>query len=501
MSESAAGIGGRTLRGMAWAYGSYAGGRLLVLVSTAVLARLLAPEEFGLVALALTFIGLLDLAVDFGLGPALVIAPDEDLDRRADTVFISTVTIGAVLTVVIAAMGPFLADFFSEPELVGIAAALGGNFLLRSLGTTHYALAQRRLDFKGRTIAEFADVIVRATAGIVLALLGFGAWSLVIGYLLGTLALVIAIWVVVEWRPRPRFSGDMLRGMIGFGGAITGLNLTAAVISNVDYMFIGKLLGSAALGLYTLAFRLPELIVLNISNVAGQVLFPAMSAVAPADRGPVFMTTFRYTALITIPVAVGLVLLAEPFVIALFGSQWADSVVVMQILSIYALTIALGTPGGQMLKATGRASILFGLALVRLAVIVGLLIAFADLGIEVVAACQAAVAGAAELVSLLIATRMLDVRAREWLGALVVPVTASVVMAIPVGAAALLIDSPWLALLAGGVAGAAAFVLAVRVMAPQLITYVRERIRRPASGPADPAPPGALGSRETDVIA
>ncbi len=133
------GIGTRTMRGMAWAYGSYVGGRVLVLASTAVLARLLTPEDFGVVALAITFMALLEGFSDLGLSAALVIQDEERLAERAQTVFVTSVALGAVLTVIIAALAPFMAEFFHEPELTGIAAALGCNFFLRSLGSTHYA--------------------------------------------------------------------------------------------------------------------------------------------------------------------------------------------------------------------------------------------------------------------------------------------------------------------------------------------------------------------------
>src|SRR5918999_4585018 len=151
------GIATRTLRGAAWAYGSYVGGRVLVLASTALLARLLAPAEFGLVALALIFIALLETVADLGLSQSLVIVRHNVLEH-ADTVFTASVLVGTGLACATAAIAPLAALFFHEPALLGLLPVLGANFLLRSLGTTHYALAQRRIDFRSRTAAELADV-------------------------------------------------------------------------------------------------------------------------------------------------------------------------------------------------------------------------------------------------------------------------------------------------------------------------------------------------------
>ncbi len=314
MSSADPGIASRTLKGMAWAYGSYVGGRILVLISTAVLARLLTPEDFGLVALAITLMAFLDGVVDLGFSTALVIQREDELEDWAETVFVGSVAIGFVLTCVVVALSPLGASFFGAPELVGIASALGCNFFLRTLGSTHYAIAQKRMDFRARTSAESADVLIRGLVGIGLAVAGFGAWSLVIGYLVGTVAMNVTLWRMVPWRPRLRPQRAHLRELSGFGGTISAVSVAATFIAHVDYLFVGRVLGASALGLYTLGFRLPELIVLNISLVASQVLFPAFSSMAPEDLGRAFRISLRYTLMLSLPLAVGLIVLAESFV-------------------------------------------------------------------------------------------------------------------------------------------------------------------------------------------
>lgn len=204
-------IGARTLRGVLWAYGSYGLGRALVLVSTAILAHLLGPDEFGLVAIALLFVAILDGVSDLGLTQALVVQREDELLDRAETVFVSAVVLGFGVSVLMAASSPLIGNFFDEPEVTGLAAALAASMFLRGLGTTHLALAQKRLDFRARTVGELSEVVVRGAVGIGLAIAGFGAWSLVIGFLAGIVALDIAIWRVVDWRPRFRPRREHLR--------------------------------------------------------------------------------------------------------------------------------------------------------------------------------------------------------------------------------------------------------------------------------------------------
>lgn len=470
------GLGTRTLRGMVWAYSSYVGGRILILVSTAILARLLTPEDFGIVALAITFMALLDGLTDLGLGPALVIQREEDLYQRAETTFVGSIAIGASLSLAVLALSPFVASFFDAPELQPIVAALGANFFLRSLSTVPYAIAQKTLNFRARTIAEFVDVVLRGSIGIVLALEGFGAWSLVIGYLVGTIALDVTIWWLIDWRPKlqPKFAD--LREMLNFGGKISAVNMVATIIANVDYVLIGRVLGASSLGLYTLGFRLPELIVLNLSVVAGQVLFPAYTAVDRASLNQTLLIAQRYSVMLVLPITVILIILAEPIVLGLFGEQWEGSIEPMQILAVYAFLVTVGIPSGTVFKATGRAEVLLILGVIRAILAVSLIITFVDQGIGTVAAIQAAIALGAEIASLVLASRFLDVPLRSLARSMLPSFAAAALMVLPLIAVERLIEANWPAMLIGGCLGLAIYAAAIALFSPDSVRYLRNRM-------------------------
>lgn len=484
---------------MVWAYGSYVGGRLLVLGSTAVLARVLTPDDFGLVALALTFMALLEGIGDLGLSQALVVHKGEDIEERANTVFFAGVAIGFGFTAIVAALSPLAGSFFHQPGLTGITAALGCNFLLRSLGGTHYALAQKRLDFRARTLAEFADVVVRGSTGIALALAGLGAWALVIGYLIGTATLNCALWLMVDWRPHLRVSFPHLREMTKFGVTLSAIDITSAVVSNVDYVFVGRVLGPTALGLYTLAFRLPELLMINLSVVASLVLFPAFSAVDRGSLGRAFLISLRFTLMIALPIAVGMTILAKPIVLTLFGPQWADSADAMRVLAIFGLAVATGIPAGTAYKATGRAGLLLYMASIRMVLVIVLLAIFVDNGIAAAGGCQAAVAVLAEVAGIIVASRLLDLPVPRILAEAVPAVIAATVMAIPLIVISLVIESSLAALLLGTAVGAVVYLLVIARVAPDSIRYLRDRLR--SSTPGGPGPEPLSVTHETDVIA
>lgn len=475
-------IGTRTLRGVFWAYGSYVAGRATVLLSTVILARVLIPEDFGIVALALTFMAVLQGAKDLGLGQALVVQEDEGLMDKAETAFALSVGLGLLLSIVIAALSPLAADFYREPDLAPLVAVLGLNFFLQSLGSTHYAIAQRRLDFRSRTIAEVADVVVRGSIGIGLALAGFGAWALVIGYLAGTIALDVAIWIRVRWLPRLKPRREHLRALVGFGGTLSAVDIVAVLIANVDYVFIGRALGATALGYYTLGFRLPELLIINLSIVAGTVLYPAFASFERQDLGRAFLVAMRYTMMLTAPMTVGMIILAEPVILALFGDQWTESIEPMRVVALYAFALTVGVPAGTAYKATGRAGVILVIAIGRLIGVTASVAIFVDKGIVAVAACQAAVAVIADATGVYVAVRLLSVRAVAIIRAVAPALLASAVMAPFVYLVQELISAPWPTLIVGTLVGAAVYLGTIRVISPGSIEYLRSRLRRPAAG-------------------
>lgn len=465
-------LAARTLRGMFWAYGSYAVGRVLVLISVAVLARLLSPDEFGLVALAIVFTTLMEVVKDLGVGQALVVSREDEVSERAGTAFAFSVLIGLVLTGACVAVAPLGASFFDEPELEQLLPILGLNFTIRALGSTHYALAQRGIDFRSRTAGELADVVVRGATGIGAALAGAGAYSLIIGYLAGSLAMTIVLWFAVPWRPTLRPSMSHLGELLRFGGALTALSIVAAVITLADYVFIGKVLGATAVGIYTLGFRLPDLMILNLSHVAGQVLYPVFAKVDPGRLGQAFVTSLHYTLIVAVPIAVGLFVLAEPVILALFGDKWEQSAPVMEIIALYALAATIGIPAGTAYKATGRVYILLVLAVPRAALVVVSIALFVDEGLIAVATCQAVAAALFDLIGIALATRFLSVAP----SALIRAALPSVIAAAGMAAALVLLEraalDPWPTLIAGVAVGGSVYLGLLAVVARDSLRHL-----------------------------
>jgi lipopolysaccharide exporter len=468
-------VGTRAMHGMLWAYGSFVAARGVTLVATAILARLLDPSDFGVVALALVFTALLETVADLGVGQALIVTPEQDLADRADLAFKISVALGAALSLLVAALGPLMAVAFDEEALSWLMGLLAVSFLLRALGSTHYALAERQIDFRARMQAEVADVVLRGIVSIALALAGAGAAALVLGYLAGSVAHTVTLWAVVPWRPRLRGRRRGLGDLVRFGAAYSGLDALVAVTSNVDYLFVGRVLGAAQLGLYTMAYRLPGLVIINLPLVAGRVLFPALATVTPDRLPDAFLVTLRYTMMLSVPVATGLAALAEPVVLGLFGPRWEGSIDAMRVLTLYGLFSTVNIPAGTAYKATGRPRVLLALTIPELAILVASIALVVDHGIVAVAACEAGVAALVAVVSTLLAKRLLAVPYAALLGELWAPLVAAAVSGAAMYGVAQRLPT-WPALFVGAAVGAALYLGVLWVVRREALVGVWRRL-------------------------
>jgi O-antigen/teichoic acid export membrane protein len=473
-------LGTRTIHSMLWAYGAYIGGRSVVLVSTAILAHLLTPADFGVVALAVVFMTFLETLQDLGLTQALVVAPPEKESAYAQTTFIWTVTISAVLAIIVSVLAQFIAPFFGYASLEAIIPVLAVSFIIESLGSTHDSLARKRLDYRTRAFAEGANVITRGVTSIALALAGFGAWSLVIGYLVGTTACTVMLWIRVHYRPRPRYTRTHLRSLASFGGILTFVDISAALAYNMDYLFVGRILGAASLGLYMIGFRLPELLIMNLAVVAADVLFPAFAALAKESLEHGMLISLRYLTAMALPMSVGLAVVAHPLVLALFGPQWHGSIAVMQVLAVYAAFATLSIPAGTIYKVSGRAWILVAANAPYLVVLFFVLLLVTHQGILTVALAVTACQAAGSLIGLTIAAKILTLPIRRIARSIVGPAAAAAGMGAVVFAVVHVITQPWPALIVGGGVGVLTYTgmlwLVARDIPDRALTVARSRL-------------------------
>ncbi len=434
-NETSPKLGKSTIRGAAWHYLTFFSGKLMVLVSTAILARLLSQDDFGVVGYALTAISFLDMISDRGIGSALVYHPENK--RTYSTGFWLNLLIGSAIFGITWLLAPLVGLYFRDPRVVPLLQVMGFAYPLATLGSTHDSVLTKRLEFGRQFIPEFLSAFFKGGVSLLLAWLGYGPWSLIWGYMAGVLASVLAYWVITPWQPSFDFDWPVARDLLKYGVKIIGVDIVSIFLINLDYLLVGRYLGAEALGVYSLAFRLPDLLILQFARILGYVLFPIYTHMRnePDNLARGFYQTSRYLALIIVPLSFGLALVARPLTVAIFSEKWLEAAPVIQMLSFYALFIAISFPAGSIYKAQGRPQILTWVGLVRLSLLFPSLWWAVTMAKSLVSVGQAhaLVALAGVTLSLLVATRMLNLTIIKILDALWPAFASGVIMALAVG--------------------------------------------------------------------
>lgn len=352
----------------------------------------------------------LTIVKDLGLGAALV-QRREDVERAANTVFTLNLLVGIAVSLLTVAIAPLVAVYFREPQVTPMLRWLALSIFLNSLGSVHNARLQRELNFKWKIIPSLGNTITKAIVSIGLALLNFGAWSLIFGQIAGSAVSLILVWIVMPWRPRLTIERAIAGSLFKYGSFIMGENALSVAQDDFDYLIIGRMFSQAAMGVYTLAYQIPEMLVISLLWVISDVIFPAFSSIQDqaANLKRSILQTMRYMGLIVTPICFGLIVAADPIIRVVFGDQWVDAIPIMRILSVYALVLSTGFNIGDVYKAIGRPDISIKITIPVMVFRIAALIIGAKLGGLVGIACGHLFAAFIEvIIRLTVATRVLD---------------------------------------------------------------------------------------------
>ncbi|HEY1724869.1 MAG TPA: MOP flippase family protein [Steroidobacteraceae bacterium] len=354
----------RTLVGLGWNGAARLLGQLLQLATTVVLARLLSPKDYGLLGMVLVFTGFAAYIADMGLG-ASIVQRSELSDRHLNSVFWLSLLSGLTLSVLFVAGAPLVARFYDEPRLRWLTVAIAANFFLGSLNVVQNALLERALNFRAKFWIETTATLSAGTAALVLALAGAGVWSLVAQALTLTAARVVVMWAQSSWRPALAFEFAAIRELMRYSAHLLGFGVVVYWSQNIDKLVIGRTIGSAALGIYSLADRLMRLAQANINDVSTTVMFPALSSIQHDVRavGQAYLRGTRMIALLTFPTMIALGVLAQPAVLVVYGSRWQDSIPILQLLCVAGAALTTYSTAGWLFLSQGRTDILFYLGI------------------------------------------------------------------------------------------------------------------------------------------
>ncbi|MBN1614995.1 MAG: MOP flippase family protein [Deltaproteobacteria bacterium] len=422
-----------TLKGITWLLGSRLWSQLLSLIIGIVLARLLRPEDYGLLGMAMIVVTFLGLFSDFGLTSAII--HEQNLDaEKLSSIFWFNLGAGLGIAALMAATSPVFASFFSQAKVVPILCALSLNFIAISLGTVPSALFQKALRFDIITKINATSSLIGGCLGIAAATAGCGVWSLVLQVLGTSLLGLFFLWVLSSWRPRMRFVWADLDSILKFSSNFLGAQMINYLARHADYLLIGRFLGPAALGNYTLAYNLMLFPINNLTGVIQQGMFPALARIKdkPRSIAHAYIKSCRYQAFIIIPAMSGLALVAPEAVSTIYGAKWTDAGPVLALLSWVAVFQPFASLAGVVLLAQGFTDWLFKWSLIVTPVIIAGFAIGLSWGIVGVAAGYLIVQILLAVIAQPLMFRKAGIPTGQLLASLAVPAVASAVMAVAV---------------------------------------------------------------------
>jgi O-antigen/teichoic acid export membrane protein len=350
---------GRVLRGVGWMMASQSSTQVIALLTSIIIARLLSRHDVGVANEAVVFATLALVIADFGVAAVIVQRPTLT-EADTSTAFWVGMALGVVLTLAGFGLSWPIAALYGQHEVQPLFAVLSLNFLFTAPGIVPGALLTRELDFRTLEVRTIIASFTSCGVTVVLAVLGFGPWAIIAQSVVIAFVSTALLWRATPWRPRAAISMQSLREMRQFAGHTFGARSLQWAQLNVDNLLIGRFLGAAPLGAYSIAASVSLTPLNRIALPITQVFFPAFSRMEDPDEiAAVWIRALRVVALIVVPVMLGLVVIGQEFVLALFGRRWLTAVTPLELMAPIGLLQALTALSSGVLQSIGNTRLLW----------------------------------------------------------------------------------------------------------------------------------------------
>ncbi len=436
----------RTVKSGIWVSATKMAVRLSQVLMLIILARLLAPRDFGLMGIALLTLSATRRFTDIGINAALIQDEDENVDRYLNTTWSLEIGRGILVFAILFAGAPYIAGAFGEPAATNLIRVLALSPVLYGLRNPGVVYFQKDLSFHKDFVFKSSGSLVQFLVGVGYALYSPTVWALVFASVSKSAVQFLLSFVLHDYRPWPTFELDVARKLIHYGKWITGASIVGFIYSEGDDAFVGWFLSATALGFYQYAYRLADMPASEVSGVISKITFPAYSRLQ-GDLGELrsaLVQTTRLTAFMAFPLSFGIALVAPSFVPAILGEEWNPMIVAMQILAMYGLLHAITRNFGAVWKALGRPDYIVKTGLLRIACIAILIWpATARWGFEGTALVVVGVYVFPMLpVDVYLAARLVEGRSTQLYMEYLYPLVAASVMFVSLRYAALVTDLP-----------------------------------------------------------
>jgi PST family polysaccharide transporter len=344
---------------------------LLSIASTIIMARLLLPGDYGLVAMVTAVTGFVAIFNDLGLSAAVIQRPEIN-QQQVSAVFWINIGISFAIAVIIAILAPLLVHFYTEPRLLNITLVFAASIFISGLSIQHSALMKRQMRFKQLSYVQIGSAAASLLIGLYMAWAGFGYWAIIATTVLNAAFSSIALWIVCDWRPGFFIKADKVNSFLKFGAGMTGFDLVNYFSRNMDNVLIGKFVGSAALGFYSKAYQLLMLPITQLRNPLNAVALPVLSSLNnDPDKYRSFFKRYLFTlAFFCMPLVMYSAIFSDELIGVILGKQWAPAAVIFQLLAIASFIQPVASTQGLVLITTGKSKRYFLIGLVNSIIVV-----------------------------------------------------------------------------------------------------------------------------------
>ena len=368
MAES---LKNKTVKGTVWSTlerFSVQGIQFIVMI---IMARILTPEDYGLVGMLAIFIAVSQSLIDSGFSQALIRKQDRsEIDNS--TVFYFNIGVGTILYLILFFSAPLIASFYNEPQLVPITRIIGLSLVFNSLVVVQRALLTINLDFKTQAKASFVGVIISGSLGITMAYTGFGVWAIVWQQISNLAVVTVLLWILSRWKPTWAYSWKSFRELFSFGSKLLASGLLDTIFRNLYLIVIGKFFKASDLGYYTRAHQFTDFASSNITGIIQRVTYPVLCTIQNDDArlSDVYRRLLRTSAFIIFPLMTGMAAVAKPMVISFLTEKWLFSAILIQILCFSQMWYPVHAINLNLLQVKGRSDLFLKLEIIKKALTV-----------------------------------------------------------------------------------------------------------------------------------
>lgn len=450
---------GKVLSGLFWTFAERIGAQGVSFIISIIIARLLAPNDFGTVTMVTVFINIANIFVSNGLGEALVQKKDSD-ETDFSTIFICSFSLSIVLYGFLFLIAPYIAAFYNNDQLTAILRVLALKLPISSISTIQHAYVSKHMIFKKFFFSTIGGTLSSGILGVVLAFSGFGVWALVAQYLCNTTIDTIVLFATIPWRPRLKFSkkSAVILGKYGLQLMLTGL--IQEIYTQLRSLIIGKVYTSADLAFYNKGNNFPSIIITNVDTSIGKVVFPAMaqSRDNPDRLKEVSRRAMKTTSYIIFPLMAGLFVVAEPLIRILLTDKWIGCVPFLQIACVSFALIPVQTTNWQIIKAIGRSDICLKLEILKKIIGVIIIVATMKMGVLTVARSAALVSFISMIINIIPNKKLIDYSIAEQAKDLMPAAALSIFMAVIISPISILNLHSLVILILQMIAGASVYI-------------------------------------------